>query len=271
MSFHTTLIALSLTLFASLAAPSTASFAAGDDAKKARVNYFFPTENVMKDVDETLAKAKANNKLAVFILGADWCHDSQALIERFDNPAMEKTLADNYEVTLIDVAFFDHGKDVVERFGMPTIFATPTVMIIDPVSEKLVNDHNMHQFKDAFLMTMEQTITYFDTMHSVDMQSQPITSGGNAALGKLLNEINAFEASQAIRIEIGFQQMVPYLKMDKDQRPKKFKALWMELRPLRYGITDAMAALRKDALERTAAGEKNITLSYPEYKAFSWE
>lgn len=271
MSFRTTFIALSLTLLASLAAPSTAIFATDDDAKKASIDYFFPSENVMKDVDETLAKAKANNKLALFILGANWCHDSQRLIERFDDPAMEKTLDENYEVTLIDVAFFDHGKDVVERFGQPTIFATPTVMIIDPVSEKLVNSHNMHQFKDAFLMTMEQTITYFDTMHSVDMQSQPITSGGNAALEKLLDEINAFEASQAIRIEIGFQQMVPYLKMAKDERPKEFKTLWMELRPLRYTITDAMAALRKQALERTAAGETNITLTYPEYKAFSWE
>lgn len=271
MPFQTTLIALSLTFIACLAAPSTAAFAAGDDDKKPSVEYFFPSENVMKDVDATLAKAKANNKLALFILGADWCHDSQGLVGRFDNPAMKKTLDENYEVTLIDVEFFDHGKDVVERFGQPTIFATPTVMIIDPVSEKLVNGHNMHQFKDAFLMTMEQTISYFDTMRSPDMQSQAIASDDNAVLGKLLSQISAFEAKQAIRIENGFQQMVPYLKMAKDERPKKFMALWMELRPLRYSITGDMAALRKQALERTAAGETGITLTYPEYKAFSWE
>lgn len=271
MSFQTTLIALSLTLLASFVAPSTATFATGDDDKKPSVEYFFPSDNVMKDVDATLAKAKANNKLALFILGADWCHDSQGLVGRFDNPAMKKTLDENYEVTLIDVEFFDHGQDVVERFGQPTIFATPTVMIIDPVSEQLVNGHNMHQFKDAFLMTMEQTITYFDSMRTEGMQSQPLTDGGNAALGKLLSEISAFEATQARRIEIGFQQMVPYLKMASDERPKEFMALWMELRPLRYSITDDMAALRQQALERTAAGETDVVLTYPVYKAFSWE
>ena len=193
MPFQTTFIALSLTLIACLAAPSTAAFAAEGDDKKASVEYFFPSDNVMKDVDTTLDKAKANNKLALFILGADWCHDSQGLVGRFDNPAMKKTLDEGYEVTLIDVEFFDHGKDVVERFGQPTIFATPTVMIIDPVSEKLVNGHNMHQFKDAFLMTMEQTISYFDTMRAANMQSQAIASDGNATLDKLLNQISAFE------------------------------------------------------------------------------
>lgn len=271
MSFQTTLIALSLTLLASFAAPSTATFAAGDDDKKASVEYFFPSENVMKDVDATLAKAKANNKLAVFILGADWCHDSIGLVERFDNPAMKKILDDSYEITLIDVAFFEHGLDVVKRFGQPTIFATPTVMIIDPVSEQLVNGHNMHQFKDAEAMGLEKTISYFDTMRSQDAQTLAISGNGNADLTKLLDGISTFEASQAIRIESGFQQMVPYLKIAKDKRPKKFMALWMELRPLRYGIADTVAALRKQALERTAAGETNITLSYPEYKAFSWE
>ena len=270
MSFHTVLLALTLALASVFTLP-TITATASDETKLAEVELFLPSEDVMKDLEGTLARAKASNKLALIVLGADWCHDSRALVNNLNNPAMKGLIADNYETTLIDVEFFEHGLDVVQRFGQPTIFATPTVLIIDPTSEKLVNSHNMHQFKDAEAMGLEKTLGYFYIMRSSENHTSHISTDSHAQAGKLLHEISAFETNQARRIEIGFQKMAPYLKIAKDKRPKEFMDLWMELRPLRYGITDDMAALRKQALERTAAGEKNITLTYPDYKAFSWE
>lgn len=270
MSFRATLLMLTFALISNVTlAPAT--FAASYDDKKASVELFFHSDDVMKDVDNTLARAKENNKLALIVLGADWCHDSRGLVSHFNDPAMKNLLAENYELTLVDVEFFEHGLDVVHRFGQPTIIATPTVLIIDPTSEKLVNSHNMHQFKEAAAMSLEDTISYFDAMRSADNQTLPITSNGDAALETLLTEIDAFEATQAVRIEVGFQQMVPFLKVLKEETPKEFHDLWMELRGLRYAITGDMAALRQQALERTKAGETDITLTYPTYKSFSWE
>ena len=270
MSFRTALLALTLAL-TSVYTLHLATASASEDAKPAEAELFFHSNDVMKDVEDTLARAKESNKLALIILGADWCHDSRALVNNLNDPAMKDLLAENYEVTLVDVEFFEHGLDIVHRFGQPTIIATPTVLIIDPMSEKLVNSHNMHQFKDAEAMGLEKTLGYFNTMHSSDNQILPITSNGNVALDKLLTEISAFETKVAERIEVGFQQMVPFLKMAPSERPKEFMALWMELRPLRYNITDQMAALRKQALERTQAGETDVVLTYPIYKSFSWE
>lgn len=271
MSFRTILLTLALALISGITLASTAAFAAPDDAQKAETDVFFPSSDVMKDVDDTLARAKENNKLALIVLGADWCHDSRALVSNLNNPAMKDLLDENYEVTLVDVEFFEHGLDVVRRFGQPTIFATPTVLIVDPKSGKLVNSHNMHQFKDAEAMGLEKTLGYLYIMRSPENHTSQISADSNAPAGKLLHEISAFEAKQAERIETGFQQMVPYLKVAKKDRPKKFYDLWFELRDLRYSIADDMAALRKQALERTKAGETDVVLTYPIYKSFSWE
>mgnify|MGYP002636632403 CR=1 FL=1 len=271
MSFRATLLTLAFALISSVTLPPTSAFATPDDNKKTGVELFLHSDDVMKDVESTLARAKESHKLALIVLGADWCHDSRGLVSHFNDPAMKNLLAENYELTLVDVEFFEHGLDVVHRFGQPTIIATPTVLIIDPTSEKLVNSHNMHQFKEAAAMSLEDTISYFDAMRLAANQIPPITSNGDVMLDKLLTEIDAFEATQAARIEVGFQQMVPFLKMPKEESPKEFHDLWMELRGLRYAITGDMAALRKQALERTEAGQIDITLTYPNYKSFSWE
>lgn len=272
MSFRTTLLALTLALTSALTLSFAAAAAsASEDAKPAEAELFLPSNDVMKDVEDTLARAKESNKLALIILGADWCHDSRALVNNLNDPAMEDLLAENYEIALVDVEYFEHGLDIVHRFGQPTIIATPTVMLIDPISGKIVNSHNMHQFKEAQAMGLEKTLGYFEAMQSSENHTSPIHADSNAQAGKLLHEISAFEAKQAARIEVGFQQMVPFLKMASGERPKEFMALWMELRGLRYNITDQMAALRKQALEATEDGETDITLTYPVHESFSWE
>ena len=273
MSLRTTFRTLFFTLTAGLTLASAAAYAISDDNKEAKsaIEYYIPSENVMQDVDATLASAKASGKLALLILGADWCHDSTGLAKRMQNPELKAVIDQNYETSFIDVEFFDHGQDVVERFGQATIFATPTVMIIDPESGNLINGHNMHQWKDADALSLEHTLGYFTLMSKTKYQSQPIEAGDNPSLGKLLSEISDFEATQAARIKNGFQQMVPYLEMEKDKRPKKFYDLWFELRGLRYTVTGDMAALRNEAVDRAAKGETDISLKFPKYKAFSWE
>jgi len=263
--------AISIAIFACFVPAQTASLSATIFEDNTNSEYFTSSANVMNDVNSTLKNAKAENKLALFILGADWCHDSRAIASRLNGPELKSLLDDKYEVLLIDVGYFTHGNDVVERFGQPTLYATPTVMIIDPASGQLINGHNMHQWRDADLITTEQTINYFQTMASPDSHTQNKHKSSIPAIDKLLKDVSAFELKQAIRIKNGYQQMVPYLKMTKKERPKKFYEIWVELRDLRYALTDDTARLRREIFERTQAGELKIKLKYPNYKAFSWE
>lgn len=243
------------------------------------VNPFQPSDDAMADVDATIARASVNGKLAMIVLGANWCHDSRGLIAHFDAPDMAAFMDMAYETHLVDVGLLEHGQDIIKRFGMPVIYGTPTVLIIDPMTMKLINADNeyqsgMHRWRDADSISIEDTLAYFTAMAESGAQAPRTMRAPEApspALVALYAEIDAFETHQAQRISRGYDYLRPLMAIETEDRPKEFMEYWVELRGLRYGITDDLIGLRAEARARTAANEENIVLTYPEYARFSWE
>lgn len=269
MSLRSILLAVTLVFLSADYAQASIGF---DESNKAKAELFFASENVMADVDNTLLKAKESGKLALFIIGADWCHDSRAIAGRLDEPTMKSVLDENYEVTLIDVEFFEHGMDVVKRFGQPVIYATPTIMVIDPENEQLVNGHNMHQWRNAQKISLEDSVSYFSELGNIENHTKALQHGSNTELNRLLDEISAFEKHHAARVEHAFTVILaPYLKLDDDELGKDFYSKWAQAKKLRFAMPADLEALRKEAQERTSAGENSISLDYPDYAAFDWE
>ena len=79
---------------------------------------FAPAANMSENIEQTLATAKAQNKQALLVLGAQWCHDSKGLAQKFSTPEMQKILTENYQTLFIDVGYLEKGFDVVKQLSL---------------------------------------------------------------------------------------------------------------------------------------------------------
>jgi hypothetical protein len=231
---------------------------------------FFPSDNVMADVDATLARAKAGNKLALVVLGANWCHDSQGLAAHLDTPEMQDIIARKYELVKIDVGLFEHGVDVVRRFGQPVIYGTPTVFVIDPENGHVLNRKSMHQWRAAASISLKDTVDYFENQ-SVDADQDELASTNKENLKAALGKIDDFEAAQAARIEAAYKILGPLVGLPKDERPENFYDMWEQVRVLRYKLPEDLMRLRAIARRKAAYTDAEFSVDLPEYAPFSWE
>lgn len=240
-------------------------------------NAFHATNDVMRDVNANLSRALKDNKLSMIVVGANWCHDSRGLATKFQDPEVAKILNDNYEVSYVDAGFLTNAFDVAQRFGLPIYFATPTVFIINPKTEKLVNKADMFQWKAAYDIPVEDYRTYFAGYAKPEARSATphkvsLTHAQQTTLKPLMASINAFEAKQVARIKAGYKKLSPIMAKRKDGKfPPELGSIWVEVRKVRWTLPDDIATLRKSATEQVLAGKTNITLDYPDYGKYSWE
>jgi len=228
----------------------------------------------MQDIDNLLNKAKTNNKLALIIMGADWCHDSRSLATKLYLPEVKNIIDTHYELLFVDVGYLTKIEKVITRFNMPVIYATPPVLIIDPETEQRLNGHNMHIWRDADLVSVEDTVKYFTDMANQSRASYlplNLKPDEQEKLSQLNQMINEFEKAQSKRIYKAFTIIGPLIKEKKEGgKAKHFAKHWKAVASLRYKITDDLALLREQAINisRKNTGE---ALVFPQYPAFEWE
>jgi hypothetical protein len=222
-----------------------------------------PSVDSMADMEATLQKAAAEGKLALIIFGANWCHDSRALATRIYQEPLQTLINESYEPLFIDVGNLSKGREAINSLGVPIYYATPTVLIVDPVSRVVINQGNRHMWGSAASISMQDSVTYFADIAA--MQPSPT---GEDGLGEqeleLMAEIDAFELLQAERLSRAYQYMEPMLEGEFDQD------VWSEVARYRNGVAADMDQLRAEASSRIAAGDTDIELVYPSYPEWSW-
>jgi len=233
---------------------------------------YLPSDDAMADVTAAIDAARESNKLALVVMGANWCHDSRGLASRLNQEPLKTLVDENYETVFVDVGFLSKGKEVITRLGPPVYYATPTVLIVDPVSGRLVNALDRHRWADAFSISMEESVEYFQQMAETDLTTLRNEQTIPADLQNLLIEIDAFERRQADRLYQAYTILGPMLEAYKAGDKEAFKdEYWNEIRDFRYKVPADVDTLRSRAQQRVAAGEQGIKLTYPAYPAFSWE
>lgn len=262
-----TLLLVGLLLAAPMTTPN--AVAIDTDEHTAEPAPFQPSSTVMADISGMLSRAKTSGKLGMVVMGANWCHDSQAFVKRLHSPEMKPVLDKSYEYILVDVGALDKGREVINRFGMPVIYGTPTVLVIDPNNEHQLNRESMHQWRNAYSITPADTAAHFLELASKQHGYLSSLSSKHPAEKKALEAIDTFENEQAERIYAGFEIIGPMIVMERDKRPEEFSDLWNELRDFRYQITEDLKALRDKA--RKAGTDPDFELSFPAYEPFSWE
>lgn len=208
-------------------------------------------------------QAAEDGKDLMLVLGANWCHDSTALLEQFNQPQFQQQLKQHYQVQIIDVSYFERGYDLVKAYGEPIYYGTPTVMIIDAGTGDIKNfagwqhwtnasQHSVGEFEAYFLQKNFSTLT--------DEQfSQPHRE-----------QLSAFKQQQAERIKAGYRWVAPDLKAYKDseakQPPQSFVQKWIAVAEFRNQVHEDIVAAYK-----TAMNAPPKTLELPSYPLQDWE
>jgi len=269
---------LTLLIYAGLPVTSTAQEPGGTPSGKTVFpaiksgELYLPTNNSMVDLAASLDSAQKSNRLLLVVLGANWCHDSRALASRLFEGPLSTTINKHYEVLFVDVGYLEKGKDVITSLGIPVYYATPTVLIVDPVSRRVINAQNRHQWGHAASIGMQESVEYFQLFADTDLAALQNDIEVDANLQELLKQIAAFEQAQADRLYQAYAVLAPMLRAYKESDNGEFSdGAWNEVRDFRYKVPIDVDALRTEARARVAAGETKIKLTYPVYPAFTWD
>lgn len=226
-----------------------------------KLEVFNRSDNPMAEVQTTLDAARENNKLALIVLGANWCHDSRGLARNFDSVEMQKILSEHYRTVFIDVGNFEDRRDITERFGQVHYFSTPSVYIVDPNSEQLLNVGSLKQWGMADNIPLSEYKSYFtEYATKAKREIEPIGPAYQA-------QINMFAKFQAHRLNLAYNHLRPKMvEDDSGGSPAGFLEDWKAVREFRIKLQNDL--LRLDQLARKRAP---LPLQLPSYQPFYWE
>ena len=104
----------------------------GHAAAHAEPRPFDAARNASADVDAALARARDEGKLALVVMGGNWCHDSRAFAAALEREDTARLIADHYALVWVDVGRKTENQHIARRFGLPGTPGTPTVVVARP-------------------------------------------------------------------------------------------------------------------------------------------
>jgi thiol-disulfide isomerase/thioredoxin len=110
--------------------------------------------NADADVAAAKAKAKASHKLLLIDLGGNWCGDCRVLAGVMDLPEVKTFVDRHYVEVSVDVGRFDRNLQIPAHYGITKrLEGVPSVLIVDPKTDKLLNAGRVSALADARSMT----------------------------------------------------------------------------------------------------------------------
>ena len=101
-------------------------------------------------VDNAIARALKSGKRVLIDLGGNWCGDCIVLSNVMRLPEVKAFIDAHYEVAIVDVGHFDKNLQVPARWGITKrLEGVPSVLIVDPVSGKLLDRGHIAALADA--------------------------------------------------------------------------------------------------------------------------
>lgn len=120
------------------------------------------TRDAPADVQAALASARLQDKRALIVMGANWCHDSRALAGHFESERFQPLLESHYVVTYVDVGQKNRNIEIARDFGLEDgIKGTPTV-IITQSDGTVLNLESAPSWRNAASRTQDEIFRYFE-------------------------------------------------------------------------------------------------------------
>lgn len=229
---------------------------------------YTPSTSVNQNVDQTIEQAKQQNKLAMIVLGAQWCHDSVGLSAKFSSEGMQRILNEKYVTQFVDVGYLEDRREITQRFGYPTYFGTPTVLIIEPNTETLLNYNEVSKWQAADSVPFEEYLSYFGSL-----TGGPKAQSSSKQSPRVNAQVDAFERQQVERLYQAYAVLGPLLKADEDGTLKDKQAFyekWKAVYKFRSQLQADLVSL-KDLVNSKKQNVDKSRLIIPTYPPFEWE
>lgn len=227
---------------------------------------FMPREAYTQDAETALARVLAAQARAaerdvrlVVIIGAEWCDDSRAMADFFADPQFSAQMEEGYEIAFVNAGSFNHGLDIVQHYGLPAYYATPTVLVIEPHSSAVLNLDSQTFWRSASHRELLDAETYF-----ADLSAQPAHEEISPALRAAFEDITAFETAYGAHMQAGFAYISEHSSKEEDEAPEDFRQSWHEFKDARYAMSQALSDLRAEARRQDSEGLDPIVLDFPQ-------
>lgn len=198
------------------------------------------------DVDAALARAAERGGRVILVLGGNWCHDSRGFAGHMASAEMQPVL-ESYEVVWVDVGMRDRNQDIPARFGVPVIYATPTILVVDP-EFGLVNRASVHDWGNAHSRPTSDAVEYFTTFATVGPGLTGIVEN-TAAYQGLVAQIDAWEAREGARLMRAYRE-VEAMRGEDDE---DFRDIENRVERQRRRMRNDVERLRGDARDEARA------------------
>jgi thiol-disulfide isomerase/thioredoxin len=100
------------------------------------------------------ARAKAQGKLLLIDLGGNWCGDCRVLAGVMALPEVKRFVEKHYVEVAVDVGRFDRNLQIPAHYGITKrLEGVPSLLIVDPKTDKLINRNRVSALADARSMT----------------------------------------------------------------------------------------------------------------------
>ena len=100
------------------------------------------------------ARARAAHKRLLIDLGGNWCADCRILAATLELPEVRAFVAAHYVLVAVDVGRFDRNLQIPARYGIRSrLEGVPSLLVIDPRSDRLLNPGQVSALADARSMT----------------------------------------------------------------------------------------------------------------------
>jgi hypothetical protein len=100
------------------------------------------------------ARAKARHKLLLIDLGGNWRPDCRILAGTMELLEVKTFVRAHYEVVTVDVGRFDRNLQIPAHYGITRrLEGVPSVLVVDPVRDRLLNAGHVSALSDARHMT----------------------------------------------------------------------------------------------------------------------
>ncbi|MFT5674378.1 MAG: hypothetical protein ACI808_000294 [Paraglaciecola sp.] len=252
-----------------LSASFIASTLAADDMPVLPEYRYAPSNTVLDDVNEKRNAAISKNKRLMVVFGAEWCHDSRGLSQRFSRPKINAILQKKYEIVFVDIGYLTTGFKAIQQLNQPIYYGTPAVLIVDPKTNTLLNESTIMHWTNADSLALAEYNDYFSQDFELPLEEET----RDPVVLAYLAEIRQFEKTQAARLRLAYQVVGPLLKSYKETDiglTDEFENTWDEVKSYRTAIPGDVAKLVEQAKTKAENGDKTA-LDFPEYPAFSWE
>jgi protein disulfide-isomerase len=145
-------------LFASLLVLAAFGANAADDKK-----IYNESADPRADIQSALKSAKAENKLALIVFGANWCGDCKMLDMEMHQGDLAKLVNDKLVVVKVDVGRYDKNTAVADQYGNTLKKGIPTIALVR-ADGTVAYQTNGGELADARKMGREGVTQFFNTM-----------------------------------------------------------------------------------------------------------